>query len=42
MIVIINSGTSIRSTFFYNENKLEEGVAVCILAENYPLDIEQM
>ncbi|MCF2505168.1 relaxase/mobilization nuclease domain-containing protein [Dyadobacter sp. CY107] len=38
MVAIIKTGTSIRSTFYYNENKLKEGVAECIRAGNYPDD----
>ncbi|MCE6989559.1 relaxase/mobilization nuclease domain-containing protein [Dyadobacter sp. CY323] len=38
MVAIIKTGTSIRSTFYYNENKLKEGVAECIMAGNYPDD----
>lgn len=36
MVAIIKTGASIRSTFYYNENKLKEGVAECIMAGNYP------
>ncbi|MCF2488027.1 relaxase/mobilization nuclease domain-containing protein [Dyadobacter sp. CY347] len=38
MVAIIKTGTSIRSTFYYNENKLKEGVAECIMAGDYPDD----
>lgn len=38
MVAIIKTGASIRSTFYYNENKLKEGVAECIMAGNYPDD----
>lgn len=36
MVAIIKTGTSLRSAFYYNENKLKEGVAECIMAGNYP------
>lgn len=35
MVAIITPGTSIRRAFHYNENKLNEGVASCLLMENY-------
>ncbi|TLV01396.1 relaxase/mobilization nuclease domain-containing protein [Dyadobacter luticola] len=38
MVAIIKTGASIRSTFYYNENKLKEGLAECIMAGNYPDD----
>lgn len=38
MVAIIKTGASIRSAFYYNENKLKEGVAECIMAGNYPDD----
>lgn len=38
MVAIIKTGTSIRRTFYYNENKLKEGIAECIMAGNYPDD----
>nr|WP_199077088.1 relaxase/mobilization nuclease domain-containing protein [Pedobacter sp. ASV19] len=42
MVAVIKSGYSIRRTFHYNENKVKEGVADCILAQNYPLDHSDM
>lgn len=42
MVAIIKSGYSIHRIVNYNENKVKEGVAVCIGAGNYPLDPEQM
>ncbi len=42
MVAVINTGNSIRNIFLYNEQKMEEGVAECILAANYPLDLEKM
>jgi len=40
MIAVINSGRSLRNSFYYNENKVKEGVAELILAGNYPLNAE--
>jgi hypothetical protein len=42
MVAIIRQGKSIRATFFYNENKVKEGVAECFMAENYPLKLSQI
>lgn len=42
MVAIIKTGASIRSTFYYNENKLKEGVAECIMAGNYPDDVANL
>ncbi len=42
MVAIIKTGASIRSTFYYNENKLKEGVAECIIAGNYPDDVANL
>lgn len=42
MVAIIKTGNSIRATFFYNENKAKEGAADCIMAQNYPMDLETM
>lgn len=36
MVTILSPGKSIRSSFYYNENKVSEGVAKLIHAENYP------
>lgn len=41
MVTVIGSGRSIRRTFYYNENKVNEGVAQCLMAANYPIDLEQ-
>ncbi len=41
MVAVIGSGMSIRRTFLYNENKVKAGAAECIMAANYPLDLEQ-
>lgn len=42
MVAIIKSGYSIHRMVNYNENKVKEGVAVCIGTGNYPLDPDQM
>src|SRR5690625_1707220 len=42
MVAIIKTGHSIHRIFNYNENKVKEGVAECIGAENYPVDMENM
>ncbi|MFQ6601876.1 relaxase/mobilization nuclease domain-containing protein [Flavobacterium sp. C3NV] len=42
MVAIIKTGHSIRRTFAYNENKVSNGVAVCIGEGNYPMDVDQM
>ncbi|MCF2502193.1 relaxase/mobilization nuclease domain-containing protein [Dyadobacter sp. CY107] len=42
MVAIIKTGASIRSTFYYNENKLKEGVAECIMGGNYPDDVANL
>ena len=39
---MINSGHSIRRIVMYNENKIEAGVAKCLMAANYPCDLEQL
>ena len=36
MVAVIKTGSSIHRTFNYNEQKVKEGVAECILAANYP------
>lgn len=42
MVAIIKSTHSIRSVFYYNENKVKAGVAECIAAGNYPTDVDKM
>lgn len=37
MVAIIKTSTSLRRPFYYNENKVNEGVAELILAQNYPM-----
>jgi hypothetical protein len=42
MVAVINSSKSIRGPFLYNESKVKEGVADCLMAVNYPMDLEDM
>ncbi|TCN49389.1 relaxase [Flavobacterium circumlabens] len=42
MVAIIKTSHSIRSVFYYNENKVKSGVAECISAGNYPSDVEKL
>lgn len=42
MVAVIKVAHSIRRIFNYNENKVKEGVAECIGAENYPLSADEM
>lgn len=42
MVAVIGSGISIRRAFLYNENKVKHGVAKCLMAANYPMDLDQM
>ena len=42
MVAIIDSGYSIHRILNYNENKVNQGVAQCIGAANYPVDPDKM
>jgi hypothetical protein len=42
MVAKIAPGKSIRDCFYYNENKVKEGAATMLAAENYPLEIGQL
>ncbi|SFP79925.1 relaxase/mobilization nuclease domain-containing protein [Parafilimonas terrae] len=42
MVAVIKPGQSMHRIFNYNENKVKEGVAECIGAENFPLNAEDM
>lgn len=42
MVAIIKTSNSIHSILNYNENKIKAGVAECICAENYPLELEKL
>ncbi|MEJ7829110.1 MAG: relaxase/mobilization nuclease domain-containing protein [Segetibacter sp.] len=40
MVAVIKTGSSIRRIFNYNEQKVKAGIARCIMASNYPKDLE--
>lgn len=42
MVTVIKTGTSLSGVFHYNERKVRAGVAECIMAVNYPWDMEYM
>ncbi len=42
MVAVIKTGHSIRRILNYNENKVKEGIASFIAAENYPIDAEKL
>lgn len=42
MVAIIKTSYSINSILNYNENKVKSGVAECISAENYPIELEKL
>ncbi len=42
MVAVIKTGHSINRILNYNENKVKEGVAQCIAALNYPMDVENL
>jgi hypothetical protein len=42
MVAIIKYGKSLSRIFNYNENKVKNGIAKCILALNYPMDTEDL
>lgn len=42
MVAVIKTGTSILRTLRYNENKVQKGLAQCIGAGNYPVDLERI
>ncbi|WEK36156.1 MAG: relaxase/mobilization nuclease domain-containing protein [Candidatus Pseudobacter hemicellulosilyticus] len=42
MVAIVSPSEYLSDTFHYNENKVDAGVAECLLAENYPLDAGEM
>jgi len=42
MVAVIKPGHSLHRVFNYNENKVKGGEAVCIGAENFPLNAEEM
>lgn len=42
MVAIIKTGHSIHKVFYYNENKVKEGIAECLGAGNYSIDVDKM
>jgi hypothetical protein len=42
MVAVIKPSHSMHRIFNYNENKVKEGVAECIGAENFPLNADEM
>lgn len=42
MVAILSPNSSIRESFYYNENKVKEQVATCLMAENYPFDLDRL
>ncbi|KVV14374.1 relaxase/mobilization nuclease domain-containing protein [Flavobacterium sp. TAB 87] len=42
MVAIIKTSHSIQHILNYNENKVKAGVAECISAEKYPIDLEKL
>lgn len=40
MVAVIKTGSSLHRAFNYNEQKVKAGVAECIMAANYPKDLE--
>lgn len=42
MVAVIKTGHSIHRILNYNENKVNEGAAECILATNYAMDVENL
>lgn len=42
MVAVIKTGASIRRIFHYNEQKVAEGIAECLLAANYPKDVDYL
>ncbi len=42
MVAVIHSGSSLRRALNYNEQKVQQEVAVCIAAVNYPKDAEDL
>ncbi len=40
MVAVIKTGSSIHRIFNYNEQKVKEGTAECLMAANYPKDVE--
>jgi hypothetical protein len=42
MVAVLKAGSSLRRPFHYNENKVAEGMANRLMAENFPLSIDKL
>ena len=42
MVAIIKTGHSLQRSFYYNENKIGQGDAQCLMAANYPKDLADL
>jgi hypothetical protein len=42
MVGIVKPNLSIAKTFYYNQHKVEEGKAECLMAANYPVDFAML
>ncbi|WP_442795431.1 relaxase/mobilization nuclease domain-containing protein [Pelobium manganitolerans] len=42
MVAVIKHGKSLHRIFNYNENKVKQGVARCLLASNYPMETQDL
>jgi len=42
MVAILEPNSSLKDTFYYNENKVKSGVAKCLSAENYPHELPEL
>jgi hypothetical protein len=42
MVAIIKTGHSVQRSFYYNENKISQGDAQCLMAANYPKDLADL
>ncbi|AYD47311.1 relaxase/mobilization nuclease domain-containing protein [Arachidicoccus soli] len=42
MVAVIHIRRSLNQSLYYNENKVKENVALCLLVENYPMEMENL
>lgn len=42
MVARIKVSSALNRAFYYNENKVKEGVAECLMAQNYPFELDRM
>lgn len=42
MVAVIQAGRSLSRSFYYNENKVKENLALCLFVENYPMEMENL